>query len=101
MTNEQVGGEKKEKSLDERKRILARQVQMAVARGGRIESQTDETAVICYGQPINHTLHLILSLCTCGIWYLVWLVMGLTKGVKREMITVDDFGEALVQKLGK
>lgn len=25
----------------------------------------------------NHTLHLILTICTCGLWGIVWIVVGI------------------------
>lgn len=32
---------------------------------------------------VNHALHIILSICTCGIWIPVWLVWSAIKGGKR------------------
>lgn len=29
-----------------------------------------------YRQPANHTLHLILTLITCGVWAPVWIIMA-------------------------
>ena len=40
-----------------------------------MESQTDYTALIRFGKPINHVLHLILTLVTFGLWGIVWLAM--------------------------
>lgn len=57
----------------------------------RIESQTDDQAVIVRGRPVNHMLHLILTLIT-GVWAIVWLVVVLLGGEKREAISVDEFG---------
>ena len=36
------------------------------AQGYRVESQQDYQAVIVKGKPINHTLHIILSVITWG-----------------------------------
>ena len=85
------------KTLDEKKSILAQQIQMAVARGGRIQSQTDTMAVVIYGKPVNHVLHLILTLLTAGFWIIVWIIVAASGGEKRQMITVDEFGNVLVQ----
>jgi len=89
------------KTVDERKQLLAQTVRMAIARGGAVQSQSDFEAVILYGKPVNHILHLILCLCTCGIWWLVWIVLGLSGGEKREMIIVDEWGNVAVQRLPK
>lgn len=86
------------KTVEQRKAILAQAVQQAVLRGGRIESQTDTMAVMVRGKPVNHILHLILTLVTVGLWGIVWLILVLTGGEKREMITVDDYGNVLIQK---
>jgi hypothetical protein len=61
------------KSPDERKAVLARQLQTLVAQGRRIESQGDYQAVVVRRQ--------------FGVWD------------RREMITVDEFGVPSVQKL--
>ena len=86
-------------TLEQRKEALARAIQGAVARGGRIESQSETQAVIIRGQRPNHVLHLILSLITVGVWAIVWLILVLTGGEKRELLSVDEFGNVLVQKV--
>ncbi|GAB2983858.1 hypothetical protein [Nocardioides montaniterrae] len=80
---------------EQRKRNLAQAVQSEVVAGWRVESQTDESAVLVKGGVTNHTLHLILTLITCGIWSLVWLVMVLVNQRKTVMLRVDDYGNIL------
>jgi len=89
------------RSNDERKAMLAQQVQQAVGRGLRIESQSDFQAVLVEGKPVNHTLHAILTIFTCLLWGIVWAVIAGTGGERREMIVVDEFGNIQHQKLGK
>jgi hypothetical protein len=89
------------RSGDERKAILARQLQSTVARGLRIESQSDYQAVLVEGKPVNHVLHAIITIFSCGLWGIAWIIMALTGGEKREMIVVDEFGNVQLQKLGK
>lgn len=89
------------RSPDERKAMLAQQVQQAVGRGLRIESQSDYQAVLVEGKPVNHTLHAILTIFTCLLWGIVWAVIAGTGGERREMIVVDEFGNVQHQKLGK
>jgi hypothetical protein len=88
-----------QKTLEERKAILAQQIQQAVARGARVESQSDTMAVVIYGKPVNHLLHFIISLVTVGFWVIVWIVLAIAGGEKRQMITIDEFGNVLVQKV--
>ena len=91
MTTEQ-------KSTEERRAILATQVQNAVGRGLRVDTQSDTMAVVVNGKPVNHILHLILSLVTLGLWLIPWGIMAIAGGERREMITVDEFGNVLKQK---
>jgi hypothetical protein len=72
-------------------------VQSAIATGGRLQSQTSYTAVIVKGQQVNHVLHLILTVLTAGLWAIVWIIVAATGGEKRQMITVDEFGNVNMQ----
>lgn len=89
------------KSADERKAMLAHQIQGASARGMRVESQSDFQAVLVKGQPVNHVLHAIITIFSCGLWGIVWIALAVTGGEKREMAVVDEFGNVQLQKLGK
>jgi hypothetical protein len=89
------------RSADERKALLAQQIQSASARGLRVESQSEFQAVMVEGQPVNHVLHAIITFFTCGLWGIVWIILAITGGEKREMVVVDEFGNVQLQKLGK
>lgn len=89
------------RTADERKVMLAQQLQQAATRGLRVESQTDFQAVLIEGKPINHTLHAILTIFTCLVWGIVWAVLAGTGGEKRHQIVVDEFGNVQWQNLGK
>lgn len=89
------------RTSDERKVILAQQLQTAAARGLRIESQSDFQAVLVEGKPVNHTLHAILTIFTCLLWGIVWAIIAATGGESRQMVVVDEFGNVIWQKLGK
>ena len=86
------------KSIEERKAILAQQVQQAVGRGLRIDTQSDTMAVVVNGKPVNHILHLIISVLTLGIWLIPWAIMAIAGGERRTMISVDEYGNILKQK---
>jgi hypothetical protein len=86
-------------SAEERKRKLANQIRTEVTQGSRVESQNDFDAVVATGTEVNHTVHLIATVVSCGIWGIVWLVMALTGGIKRKMVMVDDYGQILVQNI--
>ena len=83
MTTEQ-------KSPEERKALLAQQVQQAVGKGMRVDSQSDTMVVVVSGKPVNHILHFLLGIPTFGFWWFVWIYLAITGGEKRQMITVDE-----------
>jgi hypothetical protein len=83
---------------DQRKAALAQAVSREVAAGSwRVESQSDYQAVLAKGGNVNHTLHLILSLVTCGLWLLVWPVVYLLNQRKTLVLSVDEYGNVLRQ----
>lgn len=89
-----------QKTADERRRLLANAIQGQVVSGHRIESQSDYQAVVVKGRPINHILHLILTIITAGLWGIfVWLPIVAFGGEKRSMVVVDDYGNVMVQKV--
>lgn len=95
-----VGGlAQTEKSDAERKALLANTLQGQVASGARIESQGDFQAVVVQGHRVNHLLHFLIGLVTLGVWWLVWIVIAIVGGEKRQMINVDQFGNVFVQKV--
>ena len=87
------------KNADERRAILDRTLQRYGASGWRIESRSDFQATIAKGKEVSHLLHLFLALITVGIWLIFWLGLGMVGGVKRRMITIDEFGNVVDQKL--
>ena len=44
-------------------------------------------------------LQLFLTIITFGLWGFVWLSLVLFGGEKREMVSVDEWGNSNVQKL--
>ena len=87
------------KTADERKEALARMVTAQVADGARVESQSDYQAVLVRGHRLNNTMHLILTIVTFGAWGIVWLLLALFGGEKRQVASVDEWGNASVQRL--
>lgn len=88
-----------EKTDVERKALLANTLQGQVANGARIESQSDFQAVVVRGHRVNHLLHFLIGFITFFLWWIVWLVLAITGGEKRQMVSVDQFGNVFVQKV--
>jgi hypothetical protein len=83
---------------EERKKLLAQAINYQVIQGARVESQSDFQAVLVKGKPINHLLHLTITMLTCGMWGIVWIVLGLMGGEKRYVAQVDEYGNTNIQR---
>jgi hypothetical protein len=83
---------------ERRKAVLAAKVASEVARGMRVESQTDFQAILVSGNRPNHILHLLLSIVTLGLWLIVWLIIGAGGGERRKVVSVDEYGRVLEAK---
>ena len=86
------------KTSEERKSALSQMVANVSAQGYLVESQGDFQAVI-KGKPINHALHIILSVLTAGLWLIVYGVVAATGGEKYEITQVDEWGNVARQRL--
>jgi hypothetical protein len=87
-------------ALETRRQILAQAVASAVVtQNARVESQSDYPAVLVTGHPVNHILHFLVTIFTCGLWVIVWILLVITGGTKRQMIYVDEWGYIRIQYL--
>lgn len=94
-----VGGGTTAISEDQRTQLLAQAIQGQVVGGSRVESQGPFNAVLVRGKKINHLLQFFLTLLTVGWWGLVWIGLAIWGGEKRTMLTVDNYGNILVQNV--
>ncbi|AVZ72611.1 hypothetical protein SLUN_10825 [Streptomyces lunaelactis] len=78
-----------------RRLILDWAVNQRIASGWRVESRSETQAVMVRGQPVNHVLHAVLSLATCLLWVVVWLILIATNRVERVALTVDARGDVV------
>jgi hypothetical protein len=84
----------RELASPEMRRALLNQALMAKAtRGFRVESQHDFQAVVVKPANVNHVVHLIVTLLTCGLWLLVWLIIAMSAKTTRMIMYVDEFGQ--------
>lgn len=80
---------------EQRKAILGQAVAQHVAVGWQVEYQADDRAVLAAASPpVNHVLHLLLTLVTCGLWAIVWFVLALSRPPARRLtLAVDERGQ--------
>ena len=88
------------KTPDERKQALSRAIANNIAQGNmRVETQSDYNAVLVKGHGANHILHLIITLCTCGLWAIVWIIVYVQQKEKRFMLAIDEYGNVQLERL--
>jgi hypothetical protein len=75
----------------ERAAIMQQALRDLTFRGYRVETADGTRAIISIGEPVNHILHLLLSVFTCGLWLLI-MMFG---GVKRRRVHVDEYGNLI------
>jgi hypothetical protein len=83
------------KHLDEAQRsaILDQELVKIVGEGGNVLARTPTSAVVAFGEPVNHVLHLLVSVLLCGLWLPVWLLIAATGGERRMTLAIDQYGE--------
>ena len=85
---------------------LAVAVAHQVAAGGVTVQQGDHWALLAVtrqADQVNHVLHLLLSVLTCGAWVLVWIILAVVAKPAQHFtvrIDVDDSGRATTNRLG-
>lgn len=79
-------------TAEERTELLNDLISNWMAKGYRVESQADFSAIMVKGHRVNHVLHLLLSIVTLGAWLIVWFFIACFGGERRHAITVDEYG---------
>lgn len=88
-----------QQTADQRKANLDAALSRYGAAGWRIENRSDFQATIAKGKETSHLLHFFLSVFTLGIWLILWLGLGIVGGIRRRLISVDDYGNVVEQKV--
>jgi hypothetical protein len=85
-------------SEQQRSKILDEELLRRVSQGAKVQARTPTSAVVVSGQPVNHVLHLLISVFLCGLWLPVWILAAATGGEYRRMVTVDEHGAVVEPK---
>lgn len=86
----------------ERLRLLHDAVGVYLMAGYQLRGTSGYQAVVGSDpKPVNHVLHLLIAVFTCGLWAIVWLLLALTapKGSTIH-VSVDEQGRAWSMKPG-
>ncbi|MGH3374941.1 MAG: ComEA family DNA-binding protein, partial [Actinoallomurus sp.] len=79
--------------------LLGTAIMRQVSLGWRIESQFANYAVMATGGEVNHAVHALATMLTCGVWMPVWVILGVTGSEKHVIITVAPNGAVLFDGL--
>ena len=79
-------------STAERAAIMKQDLRTLTFDGYRIVTVDRDRAVVLAGSPVNHILHLLVAVLTCGLWGLVWLLLVVLGGEKRTHVHIDEYG---------
>ncbi|MCX2934053.1 hypothetical protein ORI20_27680 [Mycobacterium sp. CVI_P3] len=61
----------------------------------RVESQTPFQAVLVYGNDPNHVVWALLSIFTCGLLVIGWIIAAATQRETRRTLSVDPYGQVI------
>jgi hypothetical protein len=65
------------------------QVALLLRQGFHVEVQTKEFTQLLKGNPVNHVMHILLTILTAGGWLPIYLICCLARGERRKMIARD------------
>lgn len=82
-------------SLEHRQHLLGMITNAQTAQGGRVIAADQVSAVILKVNPVNHILHLLLAVFTCGLWLPVWIFEAWVRPRSHQFqVWVDEYGQA-------
>lgn len=81
---------------EQRRERLAQAVAQAVGDGWRVESQSDYAVTLVKGEKVNHILHFLVSVFTCGAWALVWMGLAASGGERRSAFVAPEYEGSVV-----
>lgn len=86
--------------LEVRRLVLAETLAHHTRIGAGILNRTPTAAVVAYGRPVRHALHLLATLFTCGLWSVGWIATSLfTTRHRLLFIAVNDDGSVLTERV--
>lgn len=80
---------------DRRAAIMQQALRDLQFRGYHIEAVDGARAIVVTGTPVNHVLHVLLTVFTCGLWLPVWLLLIGLGGVKHRHVYIDEYGNLI------
>ena len=90
-------------SQQDRQERLSRLVSSRTLEGWVVVDRNDRDAsavLMLPGKPVNHLLHFLVGIFTCGLWWIVWLILILTQKKEQRMrVSIDQYGNLLEETI--
>jgi hypothetical protein len=90
-------------TIEERAERLSRIVSAKSLEGYVVIDRNDRDATAVLSRPgkeVNHVLHVLITIFTCGLWLIPWLVMGVTKKKEERLrVSIDSYGNLLEERM--
>jgi hypothetical protein len=58
----------------------------------RVVAQSSTSASLVIGSEVNHVVHVLLAIFTCGLWLPFWLIITANGGTRTRQVEVDQYG---------
>jgi hypothetical protein len=90
-------------SDEQRSKLLDDAVGQYLMAGYELRGRSGfQAAVGTNAQPVNHVLHLLIAVFTCGLWAIVWLLLALgAPKATTVYLSVDEYGRAWSMREGR
>lgn len=75
-----------------REKALHQAVEEALLSGSTVMQRNQMSAILSQRKPINHPMHIVLSVITVGMWLTPYLIIALTRGDIRYRLEADHWG---------
>jgi hypothetical protein len=101
--SDQNQNESAKSSYEEKLQRFSNMVSTKTMQGFMVADRNDKTltaVLIKQAEKINHLLHFVITVFTCGWWGIAWIIIYFTKGREhRVRITIDSAGNAIEEKI--
>lgn len=90
-------------TYDEKFQRFSNIISTKTMQGFMVADRNDKALVavlVKQGEKINHLLHFLISLISCGFWLFVWAYLALVKAKEQRVrISIDQGGNILEEKI--
>jgi hypothetical protein len=84
---------------DEKLQTFSKMISTQVMQGFTVYDRNDKNLVAVLGKPggkVNHLLHCVISIFSCGFWIIVWAYLIFSKAKEQRLrISIDNNGNVV------